>query len=170
MMPPFINDLCEEEILAKQYGPKRKRASIFINNTTGEITKESKFGPVTQPVQRGEKFVMPVRREARSPFSMVQDPEERAALKREAYQDRIASMSNQEDRNFERWKDDNRISEYHEVETIGHENIIDGEQNFQALQDKIAREEARQQHQRYLDSLYRRHSSTNRLGGRGGGG
>jgi hypothetical protein len=143
-LPPFINHLAEEEITVRKYGPKDKRkARLFMNNTTGEIAK---FGPVTQPVQQGEKFIMPVQREMRSSYSMLQDPEERAALKREEYEDRIASMENKEDRNFERWKDDNRISNFHEVETVGHSNVIDGQQRYEALQQKIAREEARQQH------------------------
>jgi hypothetical protein len=48
--PPFVNDMAEEEINARKYGPREKRrAAISINNSTGDI---SKFGPVTQPVQQ----------------------------------------------------------------------------------------------------------------------
>jgi hypothetical protein len=73
-LPPFINDLAEEEITAKKFGPRDKRkARLFMNNNTGEI---SKFGPVTQPLQQGDKFIMPVAREVRSSFSMLSDPEE----------------------------------------------------------------------------------------------
>jgi hypothetical protein len=139
-VPPFINDLAEEEITAKKYGPREKRrASVYMNNNTREIAK---FGPVTQSVQQGDKFIMPVAREARSSYSMLQDPEERAAQKRQEYEDRLASMTNPEDSHFEKWKDDNRISSYHEVETIGHTNTFDGQQSYEALQQKIAREEA----------------------------
>jgi hypothetical protein len=147
---PLINDLAEEEITVRKYGPKDKRkARLYMNNSTDEIAK---FGPVTQPVQQGEKFVMPVAREARSSFSMLQDPDERAAQKREEYENRIDSMPNSEDRNFERWKDGNRVSNFHEIETVGHSNVIDGQRRYEALQQKIAREEDRQQHQRYLDT------------------
>jgi hypothetical protein len=150
-LPPFINDLAEEELLAKKYGPKdnkTRKARLFMDHNTGEI---SKFGPVTQPVQQGDKFIMPIPRETRSSFSMLQDPEERAAQRRQEYEDRIASIDNKEDKGFEQWKDDNRItSSNHEVETVGHTNTFDGQQNFIALQQKIMREEQRQQqHQRF---------------------
>jgi hypothetical protein len=166
-LPPFINDLAETEILDKKYGPKdnKRKARLYMDNMTGEL---SKFGPVTQPVSQGDKFVMPIPRESRSSFSMLSDPEERAAQKRQNYEDKLDSMPNSEDRNFERWKDDNLISSFHEVETVGHTNTFDGQQSYEALQQKIAREEARQQHQRFLDTMSRTNHRFG-FGGRRGG-